>query len=103
MKEGFDFSTALYLLRHGSRLRRVGWNGKGMWIALEEPQRGQVRYIPPVPQFKMSYTPEEMAKPVEIETVTVLPYVAMKTADGGWVPWTVSQPDILAQDWEEVT
>lgn len=29
-----------------------------------------------------------------------LPYIYMKTADGGLVPWLCSQTDLLAEDWE---
>lgn len=33
---------------------------------------------------------------------TLLPWIGMKTADNGFVPWLASQTDILAHDWEEV-
>jgi hypothetical protein len=33
----WGFEDALYRLRMGMRLRRAGWNGKGMWIALQLP------------------------------------------------------------------
>ena len=31
-----------------------------------------------------------------------LPFIAMKTADEGIVPWLASQTDVLAEDWGEV-
>lgn len=66
---------ALDRLRDGRQLRRQGWNGKGMWIALQEPDEGS----------KMT-----------------LPYIYMRTADGNLVPWIASQTDLLAKDWIEV-
>ncbi len=30
---GRDIGWALYAMRHGDRVRRPGWNGKGMWLA----------------------------------------------------------------------
>jgi hypothetical protein len=66
-----DFGWALEYLRAGHCVRRTGWNGKGMWIALQEP-----------------------TKPM------TLPYIYMKTADNQFVPWLASQTDILATDWE---
>jgi hypothetical protein len=44
-----------------------------MWIALQEPDE----------HTKMS-----------------LPYVYMRTAQGGTVPWLCSQSDLLADDWD---
>ncbi len=64
---------AIELMRLGNRVRREGWNGKGMWIAM---------------QF-----PDALSK-------MTLPYVYMKTADNHLVPWLCSQTDLLANDWE---
>jgi len=58
----------------GRRVRREGWNGKGMWIALQEPDENS----------KMT-----------------LPYVFMMTTQGELVPWQCSQSDLLATDWED--
>ncbi len=70
-----SFSYALNGLKQGKKLQRTGWNGKGMWIALQTPDA----------YSKMS-----------------LPYLYMKTADNKMVPWLASQTDILAEDWEYV-
>ena len=70
-----DFGWALKQLRVGKRVARSGWNGKGMWLALQVPDAGS----------KMS-----------------LPYIYMKTADDKLVPWLASQTDVLAEDWDEV-
>lgn len=70
-----DFGYALAILRSGERVSREGWNGKGMWIALQVPDANS----------KMS-----------------LPYIYMSTVDGKLVPWLASQTDLLALDWEMV-
>ena len=70
-----NFSYALNYVKQGKRIRRKGWNGKGMWI--------EVQY--PTAFSKMT-----------------LPYIYMYTADKNLVPWLASQTDILAEDWEEV-
>lgn len=69
---GVDFGTAIRLLRGGRRMMRAGWNGKGMWLALQVPDAGS----------KMS-----------------LPYIYMRTVQGDLVPWLASQTDMLAEDW----
>lgn len=66
------FSKALEFLRVGRKVCRTGWNGKGMWIALQIP--------------------------TETSKMT-LPYIYMKTADNNLVPWLASQTDILSNDW----
>ena len=68
-----DFAEALIYLRGGKRVARSGWNGKGMWIAIQNPDENS----------KMT-----------------LPYIYMSTAQGDLVPWLASQTDILARDWE---
>lgn len=70
-----DFSTALYALKNGAKVARSGWNGKGMWLALQVPDA----------HSKMS-----------------LPYIYMSTAQGDLVPWAASQTDALATDWSVV-
>lgn len=68
-----EFGWAIKQLRFGSRVQRKGWNGKGMWIALQVPDSCS----------KMS-----------------LPYIYMRTVQGDLVPWLASQTDMLATDWE---
>lgn len=64
---------AIKQMQDGSRVCRAGWNGRGMWLALQVPDA----------HSKMS-----------------LPYVYMSTAQGDLVPWLCSQTDLLAIDWQ---
>lgn len=67
-----NFSEALEQVKAGGYASRKGWNGAGMWIALQVPDE----------HSKMS-----------------LPYIYMSTITGDLVPWLASQSDILAEDW----
>lgn len=67
-----NFGQALERLKVGQKVCRAGWNGKGMWLALQSP----------TPLSKMT-----------------LPYIYMFTAQGDLVPWLASQTDVLAEDW----
>jgi hypothetical protein len=89
----FDFGEALEALRAGKRVQRAGWNGKGMWLAL---QPGYPEGVP------ANATSAKALHVAEGEMVRILPYIAMKTVDGGFVPWLASQTDVLAQDWSAV-
>ena len=60
-------------LHNGNRVRRSGWNGKGMYLELQVP---------------------------DAHSKMTLPYVYMFTAQGDLVPWLCSQTDLLAIDWE---
>jgi hypothetical protein len=68
-----DFGHVLMRLRDGDKLARKGWNGKGMHIALQEPDE----------HSKMT-----------------LPYIYLMTSQGELVPWDASHTDLLADDWE---
>jgi hypothetical protein len=67
---------AIEIMRGGGSICREGWNGKGMWLKLQ--------------------VPDANSKMTE-------PYVYMKTAQGGLIPWLCSQADLLAADWMECT
>jgi hypothetical protein len=91
----FDIGRAVNEMKyHGMKVRRSGWNGKGMFLVY---QRGYPEGIP---------INENTANATGIPKGTVcrfLPYVTMCTADGAFVPWLCSQTDLLAEDWELVT
>ena len=70
-----EIGDAVSAMRSGLKVARSGWNGKGMWLALQVPDA----------HSKMG-----------------LPYVYMRTATGELVPWLCSQSDLLATDWELV-
>lgn len=72
MEETFDFGKALQMLREGKKVARVGWNGRGMFVALQVPDEHS-----------------KMRKP----------YIYMSPVDGELVPWLASQADMLADDW----
>lgn len=91
IKEGdlVDFGTALHLMELGERVQREGWNGKGMFV-----------YIVPA----ASYPAQRNTKGVLVgeypdDMVPYSAYIALKTASGEVVPWTISQSDALATDW----
>lgn len=68
----FTIGPAVMYMRMGHKVARAGWNGTGMWLALQ--------------------VPDGNSKMTE-------PYVYMRTAQGGLIPWLCSQTDLLADDW----
>jgi len=74
-----DIGWAVKQMHNGDAVRRSGWNGKGMWLVLVTG-----------PEWRC-----DLAK-----DAGRAPFVAMKTADGMFVPWLCSQTDLLAVDWE---
>jgi len=88
-----DFSQALQLLKEGKKLRRKGWNGKGMWIVLMP-----ALYLEP--GMVNGRTRKHIGENTPLDSQ---PYFAMWTAQGKWQPgWLASQADLLAEDWEVV-
>jgi len=94
---GLDFGAAIALLRAGRRVRRAGWNGKGMWLSLTE---GQL-LAKDVHHFRGAAHAYAVAEGVEV--IRVGSHIDMRAADGSLViGWLASQTDMLAEDWEVV-
>ena len=79
--DAMSFGHALVAMKAGHKVARAGWNGKGLWLELQ--------------------TPGDTSK-------MTLPYVFLNYPDdsqytpGARVPWTPSQTDMLADDWQIV-
>jgi len=85
-----SFGHALTLVKHGKKVSRVGWNGKGMFIFL-------------VPGSKFEVTRPPLLGIYEQGTeISYHSHIDMKTATGEIVPWVASQADLLANDWFQV-
>ena len=89
-----NFGEALEKLKAGGRVARVGWNGKGMWLAR------QAGYPEGVPINSNTATATGLP---EGTVCKFLPYIMMRTVDGSFVPWLASQTDLLCDDWQEAT
>ena len=79
-----DFGQALIELKNGNRVKRKGWNGDGIFLALQVPDKNS-----------------KMTQPyIYIDTL------GLKTnnpnAPKGRTPWLASQTDMLAEDWEVI-
>jgi len=90
---GVPFSRALEYVKDGGRAHRIGWSGRGMWIAL-----GEGRKIP-ASQFWNRHT-KAFAESQPDGVAEVLPYLILKTADDKiLMGWLASQTDMLEKDW----
>lgn len=85
-----DFGDAIKLVKGGARMRRIGWNGKDMFI-----------FLVPGSRFKVNRPPLLGIYPEGTE-IDYHGHVDMKTAQGYVVPWQPSQADMLAADWQLV-
>lgn len=86
-----NFEWALNKLKQGKKIFRTGWNGKGMFIVLQEG------YLDGIPANSNT------ANALKIQVGTALkflPYIMMKTVAGSYVPWVASHTDILSSDWD---
>ena len=81
--DNLTFGLAIEASKQGKKVTRKGWNGKGMFLMLIHPYLND--------QFEVHEKDSLVG--------TLLPYIAMKTADNGLVPWLASQTDMLAEDW----
>ena len=81
-----NFGQAIEALKSGLMVRRLGWNGKGMHIYLED-----------------SYSMAIGGGVFKGQSRKYEPAIFMFTAQGKHQPgWLASQADMLADDWEMV-
>lgn len=66
-----NFSVALLHLKASQKVCREGWNGRGMFLSIVLP-----------------------------ENELFLPYIQIRTVQGQFAPWSASQTDLLAEDWQ---
>jgi hypothetical protein len=83
------FGEAIVAMEFGQRVTRQAWINSG----------GIFLYLVPEGQYP-ARTDVAKAEWGEDALVPYQPYVAMKTRKGSVVPWTPSQTDMLAKDWE---
>ena len=73
-----NFGQALEELKLGNKVTRSGWNGKGMWLELQVPDKNSKMTLPYI----------------------YLNYPIGDTYEfGAKVPWLASQTDLLVEDW----
>lgn len=98
-----NIGQAIEALKAGKRVRRAGWNGKGMWLALTPGST-----IPVIAEVDRSYpglrgAARELALNESPRQIHIGAHIDMRAADGTLViGWLASQTDLLAEDWEEV-
>lgn len=90
MPELMDFGDAVWLLKAGAKVARIGWNCKGMFL-----------FLVPGSTFSVS-RPPLLGIYNEGTIINYCPHIDMKTADDKVVPWLASQTDVLAEDWAVV-
>lgn len=67
-----NFGQAIEALKEGKKVSREGWNGKGMWLALQTVDENS----------KMGHN-----------------YVYMSDVNGKLFPWNPNNLDLLSEDW----
>lgn len=86
-----SFSHALTAIKEGQRLRRAGWNGKGMFVFLVAGSHFKVNREP-----LLSILGEGTA-------VDYKPHIDISHPDGSISVWQPSMGDVMADDWEVVS
>lgn len=76
-----NFGKALEALKEGKKVARKGWNGKGIYLELQNPDAHSKMTLP------------------YIYIVTTSLITDNPDAPKGIVPWIASQTDTLAEDW----
>ena len=90
-----DFGNAIKALKFGYKVRRKGWNGKGMFL-----------WLKPATIVKAEWCKDPMLKELAKKNggeIPALGTICMFTAQGEILSgWLASQTDVLSEDWEIV-
>lgn len=93
MENTITFGEALEALKQGHKVRRLGWNGKNMYL-----------WLLPAAMVKAEWCKEPHLKFLAEQNggeVECLASIRMRTADGKVLTgWLASQTDMIATDWE---
>lgn len=79
-----NFGQAIESLKNGSQVARKGWNGKGIFIELQVPDK-----------FSKMSSPYIYIDTTGLQTNN-------PDAPKSRVPWLASQTDMLADDWDVI-
>lgn len=82
-----DFGDALRAIKAGKRIRRLGWNGKGMFV-----------YYVPAASYPVQ-TDAAKKHYGENAMVPYNPYMAIRNVDNTVSTWVPSVNDCLSTDW----
>lgn len=88
-----NFGQAIEKLKEGKKVCRSGWNGKGMYLAI---QKGSTITAEQARGGVAKCLADEGK-----ENIVIGDHIDMKASDGSVVVgWLASQTDMLSEDWE---
>lgn len=88
--DNLNFGMAVECLKHGERVARKGWNGKGMFVVY---QKG---YPDGIPCNKQTATAWGLN---EGDLFKCEPYLQIQMVNGSHSMWVPSINDVLSEDW----
>jgi hypothetical protein len=91
--KNLSFGKAIQFLKRGSKMQRVNWNGKGMFVVY---QKGYPQGIPCNKQTAEAWGMNEG------DLFICNPYLQIKNVDGSHSMWVPSINDVLSEDWQVV-
>lgn len=84
-----NFGQAIEEMKKGNRVARSGWNGKDMFIFIQE---GSI--------ISKENARNKVLQGLNRDKITINAHIDMKAADGTIVVgWLASQSDMLSEDW----
>lgn len=99
-RKNMTFGDAIEVLKQGGAIRRIGWNGKGLFVIKQVPAHIESDVIP-----KMQSLPQS-AKDLILKAKGFIDYTRQcliyNENTGRADSWTPSISDVFAEDWEIV-
>lgn len=84
-----NFGQAIEEMKKGNRVARSGWNGKDMFIFIQD---GSI--------ISKEDARNKVLQGLNHDKITINAHIDMKTADGSiTIGWLANQSDMLSEDW----
>ena len=87
-----NFGQALEAIKQGKKIQRAGWNGLGMWVALQVGSKIDS-------SLARGGAAKQLADLGEVKEIVINPHLSIKNADNSISTWVPSVNDCIAEDW----
>lgn len=103
MKTNLDFGSALKAVKEGKRIRREGWNGKGLFVFEQVPSEIKKDIVPKMQSLPQSVKDEFQRRfddpDEQIDAIYYSNQLALVNPSNMITGWAPSVSDALANDW----
>lgn len=105
MGQLFDFGWAVKMLKAGRCIKRIGWDGRGMFVCKQVPSVIDSTIIPKMqslPESAKNLVLADNQEPIRYNNQMIIVKISENKVVKDIDSWVPSASDVFAEDWCEV-